>query len=375
MKDRLLGMSLSYHKLGPTLIDPLVREEVYFQGDASFGSYGNQENSPFQITSTSGFEVTRSVTENASPSRVQNRELTVYLRARDPQTNVNDVLGKFLTAVDTTAYSLNAPDGPFYVPTTVGTEGIVTLTLLMGDGTPHNTKRFECRVSIKSLTGDLFAPTNDIYVLVLAMHDEAFIRYDAPYTLEWDLPFNPVFTDDGVTPKVSSISITRLEDGITRNRLTRPRITIEATKVETTAKLRQAVIISGYYRNPSETNTYDAAYHNRLEQSMNLRGVVAPTDQYLNPGEKASITINDPLHPGDIFSTPRRPFGSHRGFYFNDGVYSMTNTLRGFDWMNFPVADGATVKIDTRSSTGTETAGADIKIKMDFFDILTGVVL
>ena len=81
MKDRLLGMSLSYNRVRDSLIDPLVREEVFFQGDPAFGRYVADGDMPFQIVSVDGFEAVRNVVENTSPYRIQDRELTVTLRA------------------------------------------------------------------------------------------------------------------------------------------------------------------------------------------------------------------------------------------------------------------------------------------------------
>lgn len=378
MKDRMLGMSLSYNRVGDSLVDPLVREELFFQGDDALASYADEADMPFHIISTTGFEPTRSITENAPPARVQNRELTVYLRVRDRSMDIHSILGKYMNAVETNAYSLNAPNGPFYVPTTAGGAGMITLNLLMGDGTPYNVKRFQAKVSIKSLTGDMYAPSNNLYVLVLGMHDPAFIRYDEPFQVTWDLPYQGAFVDaSGNNITRGALPITKLPDGITHNRLTRPRITIEATAVPATVRKTQLVEVLGYYRNPLTTGDSYAESHNLYAQYMDINQVINPADDLINPGEKVSVVLNDPLNPGDIYRSPRRPAGTNAGYYFSNGQYTMTHSVRGFEYMNFPIADAATVKIRT-GTTDTGTSGksaADIKVIMDFFDTMTGVVL
>lgn len=379
MKDRLLGMSLSYHRMGDSISDPLVREELFFQGDSSMEGYADDESMPFQIVSLSGMEPQRSITENAPPARVQNRELTVYLRVRDRDMDVHTILGKYLDAVDTSAYSLHAPDGPFYVPTASGGAGIITLTLLMGDGTPYAVKRYECKVSIKSITGDMFAPSNSLYVLVMTMHDEAFIRYNEPYQVIWELPYEGAFVNpDGNNIPRGIPEVTRLPDGVTRNRLTRPRITIEATAVEAVSRKRQNVSLYGYYNNPVDTNTLSDKWLNLLDVEMDINQVINPEDQLINVGETVALTINDPFTPGDSYKAPRSPDGTSAAYYFDNGRYIIRHQSRGFEYMNFPIADGATVQIMTGTSDtpgGTGKSAADVKITMDFFDTLTGVVL
>lgn len=379
MKDRLLGMSLSYHRMGDSISDPLVREELFFQGDSSMEGYADDESMPFQIVSLSGMEPQRSITENAPPARVQNRELTVYLRVRDRDMDVHTILGKYLDAVDTSAYSLHAPDGPFYVPTASGGAGMITLTLLMGDGTPYAVKRYECKVSIKSITGDMFAPSNSLYVLVMTMHDEAFIRYNEPYQVIWELPYEGAFVNpDGNNIPRGIPEVTRLPDGVTRNRLTRPRITIEATAVEAVSRKRQNVSLYGYYNNPVDTNTLSDKWLNLLDVEMDINQVINPEDQLINVGETVSLTINDPFTPGDSYKAPRSPDGTSAAYYFDNGRYIIRHQSRGFEYMNFPIADGATVQIMTGTSdtpSGTGKSAADVKITMDFFDTLTGVVL
>lgn len=378
MKDRLLGMSLSYNRVRDSLIDPLVREEVFLQGDPAFTHYVADGDMPFQITSVSGFEPTRNVVENTSPSRIQDRELTVYIRAREG-VNPESMLRRYLEATNTESYSLNAQDGLFYVPTLSGGRGMVYLNLFMGDGDPTKTRRYQAMVSIKSLTGDLFTPSNDIYILVLTMHDSSFIGYQTPHRVEWDIPYYGGFvSSDGSTPyTLAELPIHRFEDGITDGRLSRPRITVEMTAVETTQAATQAVTIYGYYSNPTETPglTY-AKHHNKLFVSMVGRIGINPTDNYLNVGEQASLTIYDPFAASTVVKAPRYPLGSSEAFYFPR--HETTNNTRGFEHMNFPISDGATAKIFTQAAFSgiPETkAAVDVKIMFDFFEQLTGVVL
>lgn len=378
MKDRLLGMSLSYNRVRDSLIDPLVREEVFLQGDPAFARYVSEGDMPFQITSVNGFEPTRNVVENTSPSRIQDRELTIYIRAREGA-HPESVLRRYLEATNTESYSLNAQDGLFYVPTLSGGRGMVYLNLYMGDGDPSKIRRYQAMVSIKSLTGDLFTPSNDIYILVLTMHDSSFLGYQTPHRVEWEIPYYGGFvTADGSSPRgMAEVPIHRFDDGITDGRLSRPRITVEMTAVETTRAATQAVTIHGYYSNPTETPglTY-AKYHNRLYVSMLGRLGILPTDNYLNPGENASLTIYDPFVSSTVARAPRYPLGTSEAFYFPR--HETSNSTRGFEHMNFPVSDGATVKIFTQTafngSSGSRSA-ADVKIIFDFFDQMTGVVL
>lgn len=378
MKDRLLGMSLSYNRVRDSIIDPLVREEVFFQGDPAFERYVADGDMPFQITGVSGFEPVRNVVENTSPSRIQDRELTVYLRARgggEPES----VLRRYLEATNTESYSLNAQGGLFYVPSRSGGRGMVYLNLFMGDGDPINTKRYQALVSIKSLKGDLFVPSNDIYVMSLTMHDSAFIGYQTPHRVEWEIPYLGGFvsSDGSTTLSMAELPIHRFGDGITDGRLSRPRITVEATAVETTKETRQSVTIYGYFSNPTEgPGQAQAKYHNRLYVSMYPRLGVLPTDNYLNPGEKATLTIYDPFVASTVVGAPRYPYGLSESYYFPR--HETSNNTRGFEHMNFPVSDGATAKIYTQSEFGSTTgakAAADVKVIFDFFDQLTGVVI
>ena len=378
MKDRLLGMSLSYNRVRDSLIDPLVREEVFLQGDPAFARYVTDGDMPFQITSVSGFEPTRNVVENTSPSRIQDRELTIYIRAR-AGVNPESILRRYLEATNTESYSLNAQDGVFYVPTLSGGRGMVYLNLYMGNGEPTDTRRYQAMVSIKSLTGDLFAPSNDIYILVLTMHDSSFIGYQTPHRVEWDIPYYGGFVSaDGSTPyTLAELPIHRFDDGITDGRLSRPRITVEMTAVETTKSATQAVTIYGYYSNPTETPglTY-AKHHNKLFVSMVGRIGILPTDNYLNVGEKATLTIYDPFAASTVAKAPRYPWGSSEAFYFPR--HETSNSTRGFEHMNFPISDGATAKIFTQAAFGGvpgSKSAADVKITFDFFDQMTGVVL
>lgn len=377
MRGRLLGMSLSYNRVRDSIVDPLVREEVFFQGDSAFARYANWD-MPFHITSVSGFEPTRNVVENSSPSRIQDRELTVYLRAR-PGVDPESILRRYLEATNTESYSLNAQDEVFYVPTLSGGRGMVYLNLFMGNGDPYSVRRYQALVSIKSISGDLFTPSNDIYILVLTMHDSSFIGYESPHRVEWEIPYYGGFVSaDGSTPKqLAELPIYRFDEGITDGRLSRPRITVEMTAVETTQAATQAVTIYGYYNNPTETPglTY-AKYHNKLFVSMVGRIGVNPTDNYLNVGEKASLTIYDPFVSTKVTRAPRYPFGSSEAFYFPRN--ETTNSTRGFEHMNFPISDGATAKIFTQtafSGVGGTKSAADVKITFDFFDQMTGVVL
>lgn len=378
MKDRLLGMSLSYNRVRDSIIDPLVREEVFFQGDPAFTRYVADGDMPFQITGVSGFEPVRNVVENTSPSRIQDRELTVYLRARgggEPEA----VLRRYLEATNTESYSLNAQGGLFYVPSLSGGRGMVYLNLFMGDGDPMNTKRYQALVSIKSLKGDLFIPSNDIYVMVLTMHDSSFIGYETPHRIEWEIPYLGGFvSQDGTTPlTMAELPIHRFEDGITDGRLSRPRITVEMTAVEAQGETNQSVTVYGYFSNPTEgPGQAQAKYHNRLYVSMYPRLGVLPTDNYLNPGEKASLTIYDPFVASTVVRAPRYPSGGSEAYFFPR--HETSNMTRGFEHMNFPVSDGATAKIYTQAAFGNTSgakAAADVKVIFDFFDQLTGVVV
>lgn len=378
MKDRLLGMSLSYNRVRDSIIDPLVREEVFFQGDPAFTRYVADGDMPFQITGVSGFEPVRNVVENTSPSRIQDRELTVYLRARgggEPEA----VLRRYLEATNTESYSLNAQGGLFYVPSLSGGRGMVYLNLFMGDGEPMNTKRYQALVSIKSLSGDLFTPSNDIYVMVLTMHDSSFIGYETPHRIEWEIPYLGGFvSQDGSTPlSMAELPIYRFEDGITDGRLSRPRITVEMTAVEAQRETNQSVTVYGYFSNPTEgPGQAQAKYHNRLYVSMYPRLGVLPTDNYMNPGEKARLTIYDPFVASTVVRAPRYPYGGSEAYFFPR--HETSNMTRGFEHMNFPVPDGATAKIYTQAAFGSTSgakAAADVKVIFDFFDQLTGVVV
>ena len=213
MRGRLLGMSLSYNRVRDSIVDPLVREEVFLQGDPAFTHYVADGDMPFQITSVSGFEPTRNVVENSSPSRVQDRELTVYLRAR-PGVDPESILRRYLEATNTESYSLNAQDGVFYVPTLSGGRGMVYLNLFMGNGDPYTVRRYQALVSIKSITGDLFTPSNDIYILVLTMHDSSFIGYESPHRVEWEIPYYGGFVSaDGSSPnQMAELPIYRFDE-------------------------------------------------------------------------------------------------------------------------------------------------------------------
>lgn len=378
MKDRLLGMSLSYNRVRDSLIDPLVREEVFLQGDPAFARYVAGGDMPFQITSVTGFEPTRNVSENTSPSRIQDRELTIYIRSKEGG-SPEEVLNRYLEATNTESYSLNARDGLFYVPTLSGRRGMVYLNLYMGDGEVANTRRYQTLVSIKSLTGDLFTPSNDIYILVLTMHDASFIGYDTPHRVEWDIPYLGGFvTADGSSPLgVAELPIHRFDSGITDGRLPRPRITVEMTAVPTTRAASQAITIYGYFNNPSESpGMTNAKYHNRLYVSMLGRLGDLPTDNYLNPGEVASLTIYDPYTASTKARAPRHPVGSSEAYYFPR--HESSNLTRGFEHMSFPVSDGATAKIFTQAAfngqSGSRSA-ADVKVIFDFFDQMSGVVM
>lgn len=378
MKDRVLGMSLSYDKVGDSILDPLVREEVFFQGDHLMNGYADVDTMPFHIASVSGFEAVRSVTENASPTRVQNRELTVYLRVRDRSVDVHSILGRYMDTMSTASYSLQVPQGPFYVPRIGDGAGMVTLSLLVGNSSIYSIKRYECRVSIKSITGDLFAPSNNLYVLTMVMHDASFLRYESPYTVEWDLPLVGSFINSSGGALNVFEPITRLPSGITLNRLSRPRVTLEAKAVATTRKVKQYVQAFGYYSNPQETNTLSTVYNNVFTTSVTARQVVSPTDELLNVGDTATLVVNDPFQPGDIYRAPRRPYNSSEDYYFDGTGYVMNNARRGFEYMNFPISDGATVQIQTIgaiASSESKPMGADIKLKFEFFDILSGVVM
>lgn len=377
MKDRLLGMSLSYRKVGDSIVDPLVREELFFQGDSAMTNYASLDDMPFHIISTSGFDSQRSVTENSNPASVQNRELTVYLRVRDRSIDIHEILGKYMDAVDTNEYSLHTPEGPYYVPQGSSGSGMITLNLYMGNGKLYGFKRYECSVSIKGITGDLYAPSNNLYVLTMVMHDHAFLRYEDPYQIEWDLPYVGSFVNASHNP-LGTVrhKTTRLPDGITRNRLSRPRITIEATAVATTKSHSQYVELMGYYNNPLSVGTTYARFKNVLLVPITARQVVEPADQYLNPGEKATFILNDPFIPGDIYTSPRYPSNNNQAFYFDDGKYANNYTQRGFEYMNFPIGDAATLQINTSTSVATTPrSGADVKVTFDFFDMLTGVIL
>ena len=378
MKDRLLGMSLSYNRVRDSIIDPLVREEVFFQGDPAFTRYVADGDMPFQIAGVSGFEPVRNVVENTSPSRIQDRELTVYLRARgggEPEA----VLRRYLEATNTESYSLNAQGGLFYVPSISGGRGMVYLNLFMGDSDPMNTKRYQALVSIKSLKGDLFTPSNDIYEMVLTMHDSSFIGYETPHRIEWEIPYLGGFvSQDGTTPlTMAELPIYRFEDGITDGRLSRPRITVEMTAVEAQRETNQSVTVYGYFSNPTEgPGQAQAKYHNRLYVSMYPRLGVLPTDNYMNPGETARLTIYDPFVASTVVRAPRYPSGGSEAYFFPR--HETSNMTRGFEHMNFPVSDGATTKIYTQASFGSTSgakAAADVKVIFDFFDQLTGVVV
>lgn len=378
MKDRLLGMSLSYRKVGDYGSTPLVREEVFFQGDSAMTNYASLDDMPFHIISTSGFDAQRSVTENTSPASVQNRELTVYLRVRDRSVDIHEILGKYLDAVDTKEYKIDSSEGILYVPQGSSGSGIITLNLYMGDGKLSGVKRYECSVSIKSITGDLYAPSNNLYVLTMVMHDHAFLRYEDPFQIEWELPYVGSFVDANHDPRGTvRHKMTRLPDGITRNRLTRPRITVEATAVSTTKSNAQHIDIMGYYNDPMLFIPTPPSHKNLL--SLNVLGIqnVNPTDPYLKPGYKISLILNDPFITDDTYiGYPNYIAYDHPELYFFNGGYKTSHTQRGFDHMNFPIADGATLQINTRTSHFTTAiAGADIKVTFDFFDMLTGVIL
>lgn len=371
MKDRLLGMSLSYDKIGDSLIDPLVREEVYFQGDAAMTSYVSVDEMPFHVISASGFENQRSVTENTSPTRIQNRELTVYLRTRDRDMDINAVLGKYLDAMSTERYLLEAASDPFYVPSLGGGRGMINLTLFMGDGTPYRTKRFQARVSIKSLTGDIYQPSNNLYVLVMTMHDGSFIRYDDPYRIIWDLPFATAFKN---VPYVQPLLV--MPEGITSTRLTRPRITIEATAVPSTTRNVQTVNMASYHTISNPNNPSAASYASMLSMPITADLVVNPVDDHLNVGETASVSIHDPLISEPIYRSPRYPSNSTPSHFFGNGGYSWFNVRRGFEYLNYPISDGATTAVNSVNSTMSgNPSAADVKVYFDFFDVLHGVVL
>ena len=378
MKDRLLGMSLSYNRVRDSLIDPLVREEVFFQGDPAFGRYVADGDMPFQIVSVDGFEAVRNVVENTSPYRVQDRELTVTLRAvgdGDPEA----VLRKYLEATNTETYSLNAQGDVFYVPFISGGRGMVYLNLFLGDGDPLNTKRYQALVSIRSMSGNLFKPSDDVYSLTFVMHDQSFISYDNPYRVEWSIPYLGGFvSDDGLNPLITSeLPIFRLENGLTDGRLSRPRITVEMTAVDTANETNQSITVYGYFSNPTEGDGHaEAKYHNRLYVSMYPRIGVNTTDNYLNVGETASMTLYDPYIPTTVVKAPRHPIDSTESYFYP--LHDSSHMTRGYEHMNFPVSDGATIKIYTQASFGNTPGakgGADVKIKFDFFEQLTGVVI
>lgn len=377
MKDRLLGMSLSYSEVGNSLVDPLTREEVYFKGDPAMDTYLSG-GTPFLITSATGLEPQRNVVENAPPSRIQNREITVYIRSEDPEIDMMNVIGKYISASDSERYSLNAVDGTFYVPTSAGGSGMITLTLLMGDGSPQNVKRYQAKASIKSFTGDMYTPSNDIYVLVLVLHDASFLRYEDPFRVTWNIPWLGGFVSaNGSTVNPSfGLPVTKLPDTVVVNRLTRPRITIEATAVESNINATQGVRVMGYYRDPT-IGIGVASFNNSLTQIMNIRRALSPTENFMNVGEKTSIVIHDPFNPEDQYIYPRKPLIAEEGYYFDDGFYKLEHRTRGFEYMNFPVGGNATVKItgSTTNSGGSARAGANVDIHMDFFDYLFGVVM
>ena len=381
MKDRLLGMILSYRKVGDSTSDPLVREELFFQGDSAMTNYASLDDMPFHIISTSGFDAQRSVTENSSPGNVQNRELTVYLRVRDRSVDIHDTLGKYMDAIDTNEQGIHlATEGPsFYVPQGSTGSGIINLNLYMGGGNLSGLKRYECSVSIKSITGDLYVPSNNLYVLTMVMHDHAFLRYEDPFQVEWEIPYVGSFVDANHDP-IGEVrhTTTRLPSGITRNRLTRPRITVEATAVSTTKPNIQRVEMLGYYNDPDIVGNPNSYYKNSLTAFVIGRQNVNPTDPYLNPGETTSLILNDPFNPRDRYvSPPGHVPTEHTALYYFNGGYETNHTQRGFDHMNFPIADGATLQINTRAFTETPAprAGADVKVTFDFFDMLTGVIL
>lgn len=378
MKDRLLGMSLSYNRVRDSLIDPLVREEVFFQGDPAFARYVAGGDMPFQITGVNGFEPVRNVVENTSPSRVQDRELTVYIRAvGDGEPEV--VLRRYLEATNTESYSLNAQGGIFYVPSGSGGRGMVYLNLFMGDGDPVKTKRYQALVSIKSLSGSLFEPGDGIYTMVLTMHDQSFIGYETPHRIEWQIPYYGGFvSEDGLsTLSMAELPIYRFEDGITDGRLSRPRIIVEMTAVSAQKETTQSVTVYGYFSNPTEGAGHaEARYHNRFYASMYPRLGILPTDNFLNVGDKASLTLYDPFIASTVVRAPRYPLGSSEAYFFP--MHEVSNKTRGFEHMNFPVSDGATAKIYTQAAFGSTSgakAGADVRIMFDFFDQLTGVVI